>query len=149
MNQYTKKSLIVRLGPMERSSVSHLKDLECGNTMGHPLMTEMLHTNAPRRNVYQNSGSGTNMIHGHVHQNSDFLRDFGLTEEEVDPFGNCQFLSVAHQWLLLDRLRDNVFAPISDQESDTLTTNIWPRNVIPCDTCFLVCFRRPVHLGTL
>ncbi len=33
--------------------------------------------------------SGTNMIH--------FLPDFGLTEEEIDPFGNCQFLSVEHQ----------------------------------------------------
>ena len=33
--------------------------------------------------------SGTNMI--------KFLPDFGLTKETIDPFGNCQFLSVAQQ----------------------------------------------------
>ena len=59
----------------------------------------------------------------------NFLRDFGLTEEEIKPFGNCHFLIVAQKLLLLGRLSDNVPSHISDDVHDALVTALRDQSV--------------------
>jgi hypothetical protein len=50
----------------------------------------------------------------------DFCTRLGLTREEIEAFGNCQFLSVAQQLLWLERISMKICTPITRHERASL-----------------------------
>jgi hypothetical protein len=50
----------------------------------------------------------------------DFFTRFGLTREDIETFGNCQFLSLAQQLLWLERIRMKISTSITSHERASL-----------------------------
>ena len=53
-----------------------------------------------------------------------FLKEWKLTLEDVDPYGDCQFLSVAQQLELLQRIRDGASTLILDEKRNNLAMQL-------------------------
>ena len=53
-----------------------------------------------------------------------FLKEWKLTLEDVDPYGDCQFLSVAQQLELLQRIRDGASTLILHEERNKLAMQL-------------------------
>ncbi len=54
----------------------------------------------------------------------DFLQEWKLFLQDVDPYGDCQFLSVAQQLLLLDRILKNDSTLISNSQRTDLAKQL-------------------------
>ena len=50
----------------------------------------------------------------------DFFTRFGLTPEDIEAFGNCQFLSLAQQLLWLERMSMKISTPITNHDRASL-----------------------------